>query len=166
MFKTLAHNPNADHHIRHELSQVKIPAIPTGPHSNDVPYTIRGQLGLFTFTRQQNFWTSKGPVPIWTAEQLQAHPASPGLTADGDRTWMTPTGKEVLPTARETGLIYTEALLGPMMAVRAELIFSDDPLSLGAQLAIPRYRIHTMQSFRLFVVTLKAHGLITTPAAE
>jgi len=74
--KNLAGDKNCDETIRRELTVARIDIVEVPPHSNrEVPYTLEGKLGDFTFHRAWYYWVAKGPMPLKNALELYADPA-------------------------------------------------------------------------------------------
>ena len=73
--KNLAGRPECDVHIRSELSIAGIPAESVEYRNTEVPYTVIGKLGAFTFRRAWYYWTVSGPMPLAEAEKMYADPA-------------------------------------------------------------------------------------------
>jgi len=82
--KNLAGDKNADAHIKAELNRCGIPieSIPLGP--SEVPYTLIGKLGEFTFTRAWYYWCVSGPVPLALAESLYTEEFKCDIRSGGD----------------------------------------------------------------------------------
>lgn len=72
--KNLAGNPNCDEDIRRELERCGIEIVASKPHRGEVPHSIEGRLGDFTFTRAWYYWVVNGPMPLAKAEELYADP--------------------------------------------------------------------------------------------
>jgi hypothetical protein len=71
--KNLAGVATCDEVIRKELETAGIPVIPGSSHG-EVPYSIYGKLGRFTFKRAWYYWVVDGPTPIKVALAMYANP--------------------------------------------------------------------------------------------
>ncbi len=72
--KNLAHAADCDRQIREELGRAGIPIIATDRSGREVPYTLTGKLGPFTFTRAWCYWIVDGAVPMRAAQEMYEHP--------------------------------------------------------------------------------------------
>jgi hypothetical protein len=73
----LAGREDCDRYIRDELERAKIDVVEEGltdPKYSEVPYSLTGRLGSFTFRRLWYYWAVKGPMPLWMAQELIKHP--------------------------------------------------------------------------------------------
>ena len=74
----LAGDQNADKHIATELRRCRVPIHimqPLPGRGYEVPWTIYGTLGGFTFIRRGNYWEAKGgKLSLPQAETLYADP--------------------------------------------------------------------------------------------
>jgi hypothetical protein len=72
--QNLAGNKDCDKYIKDELERAGIDVIPVDGSDNEVPATLGGRLGPFTFTRAWHYWVVSGPMPLDVAKELYAHP--------------------------------------------------------------------------------------------
>lgn len=73
--QNLAGNPRCDEVIRRELSVARIDIVTVPKGNSEVPFTLTGKLGDFTFYRAWYYWVVKGPMPLKYALELYADPA-------------------------------------------------------------------------------------------
>lgn len=73
--KNLAGDKRADQYIKDELERARIPILSVPLTKDEVPYTLVGQLGDFTFTRAWYYWMVAGRFPLERAKVLYADPA-------------------------------------------------------------------------------------------
>lgn len=162
----LAGAQEADKHIKLELERARIPIeqVELDPVHNEVPYTLIGRLGNVSFRRLWYYWESQGAIPLEVARELYEDPVgATDIRVNGHAgcpppedwaQWITSDGKKVFPADRG------EDYRGPA----SDLVFSDDPESVGASLYVATYHIDTEVGLRLFADTLKAHDLAGVPA--
>jgi hypothetical protein len=81
--KNLAGDASCDKYILQELETAGIPVATAKPHTNEVPYTIMGRLGGFTFHRAWYYWVVDGPMPMWLAERINIDPANKAIRVAG-----------------------------------------------------------------------------------
>jgi hypothetical protein len=73
--RNLAGRTDCDVYIREELSRARIPIVPhPEPGKDEVPASIMGKLGAFTFQRSWYYWIVNGPLPIGAARAIYADP--------------------------------------------------------------------------------------------
>jgi hypothetical protein len=72
--KNLAGDKECDKYIKEELDRACIDVIPLDRKGYEVPASIGGRLGPFTFTRAWYYWMVEGPMPLNVAKELYAHP--------------------------------------------------------------------------------------------
>lgn len=72
--KNLARDKDCDSYIMDELERAGIEATHGGKSYGEVPASITGRLGPFTFTRAWYYWVVSGPMPLDVAKELYAHP--------------------------------------------------------------------------------------------
>lgn len=70
----LAGNADCDRHIRAELTRCGIEVVEGERTTGEVPYSLAGKLGAFTFRRAWYYWIVAGPMPLDVARRLYAHP--------------------------------------------------------------------------------------------
>jgi hypothetical protein len=73
--KNLAGNNNCDTFIKKELKLAGVPVVHVYfEHPHEVPFTVIGKLGDFTFRRAWYYWVVNGPVPMSVAIELYNNP--------------------------------------------------------------------------------------------
>jgi hypothetical protein len=75
--ENLAGNKDCDRVIERELTiaRINIKKVEPDPVHHEVPYTLEGELGSFTFHRAWYYWVVNGPMPLKNALELYADPA-------------------------------------------------------------------------------------------
>ena len=151
----LAGRKDCDQFIRKELNKAGIPIIARDLTRREVPASIAGQLGPFSFERGWYYWVVRGPMPLHIARKLHRHPEGRAIRATGDACGEHPTqfavrmhkGKEVAPTEEQADwLAFCER---KSYAKPDDYIFSDDP-QLGQRFVLS-YHIDTQAGLRAFV---------------
>lgn len=171
--QNLAGNDQADEYIRRELERARIPVQDTEPHSGEVPYTLIGQLGDLAFTRAWYYWVVNGNVPLEVAQELFADPVGvTDIRVAGDCgcpppeeriKWLTDEGKQIYPAEQQAEWDRIAKAHEFMQAEKDTIIFTDDPVAHGAKPFVTTYHVDTEIGLRIFVDTLKAHGLVPEP---
>ncbi len=72
--QNLAGNKDCDEFIRSELKRSRIKVVRGERSKGEVPASITGKLGPFTFVRAWRYWMVSGPVPLAVAKELYADP--------------------------------------------------------------------------------------------
>lgn len=72
-FPNLAGNKDCDSVIRDELSSAGIELVEGERGSGEVPASVTGKLGQYTFSRAWYYWMVSGPVPLKVAEAMYKH---------------------------------------------------------------------------------------------
>jgi len=73
--RNLAGDERADSSIHDELEAAGIPCAPIdSTFRGEVPATVEGRLGAFTFHRLWYYWSVRGPMPLDAARRLYADP--------------------------------------------------------------------------------------------
>lgn len=170
--KNLAGVANCDEHIKYELERARIPSERAGRAFSEVPYTVIGKLDSpFTFTRLWTYYAVEGLVPIRVAEELYADPVGvTDIRVAGHcgcpppvewAEWLTLDGEWVLPSREEK----LAGKIADLYAASAspQVIFSDDPESVGAKQFVTSYHIDSEVGLRVFVETLFKHELASEP---
>jgi hypothetical protein len=70
----LAGNRDCDKYIEKELQRCGIPILNVERANTEVPYSIVGQYGNFTFRRAWYYWMVEGPMPLLQAHELYDDP--------------------------------------------------------------------------------------------
>lgn len=164
--KNLAGNPEADHHIERELFAAGIEVVRHPERlRGEVPRTLTGKLGPFTFDRAWYYWMVHGPVPLPVAEELYAHPYGqtdvrvaghcgcppPAEWVD----WLDADGKELAPLSERPA----DEERARQCEKNLNLRFVESVEAEGKPF-VTSYHIDTPEGLRLFVGTLRKHGLV------
>jgi hypothetical protein len=159
--KNLAGRKDCDRFIRKELNKVSVPIVARDLTHREVPASIAGQLGPFSFERGWCYWVIRGPLPLHVARKLYRHPERDAIRAVGDACGGHPkqyavrmlNGQEVAPTEEQADwLAFCER---KSYAKPDDYIFSDDP-KLG-QRFVMSYHIDSQAGLRAFVRALRKH---------
>ncbi|MFA6588700.1 MAG: hypothetical protein WCT08_06610 [Patescibacteria group bacterium] len=169
--KNLAGNQDCDLQIENELLRSGIQGMRVDRVGDEVPYSLTGQLGGFSFTRAWSYWRVKGLLPLEVAQELYADPiGKTDIRIEGNGgcpppekpwvKWLTSAGKEIIPTDQKAG--YDSLIQKNLLSAEVldKYIFSDDLASVGAKPYIIGYHIDSEAGLRLFADTLKKHGLV------
>ena len=169
--KNLAGDPKCDEDIRRELTRARVPIVPIEKRG-EVPATLGGQLGAFNFRRAWYYWVVSGHVPLDVAREIYEDPVGrTDVRSGGDcacrppETWATyydadglilesdPDGKEEFTyrSLIERGHLTAEGL--------SRIHFVPDKRIGYARAVVDCYHIDSEVGLRLFVDTLRAHGL-------
>lgn len=154
--KNLSGRKDCDRFIRKELNKASIPIVARDLSKREVPASIAGQLGPFSFERGWYYWVVRGPMPLHVARKLYRHPEGHAIRATGDACGGHPTqfavrmhkGKEIAPTEEQADWLAFCAAWGGR-AKPDNYIFSDDP-QLGQRFVLS-YHIDTQAGLRAFV---------------
>lgn len=171
--KNLAGHQECDEDVERELVRCRIDIIRDQPREWEVPSSLRGKLGSFTFFRASCYWIVRGPLPLAVAKELYGDPVGCtdiringdcGCPAPGEPggkiVWRDHETKKILMPYKEWDELQVLIGRNPHMfssAINDEYAPSDDP-SMG-QGFIESYHIDTEVGLRLFADTLKKHGL-------
>jgi len=168
--KNLAGNQEADDQIEMELDGAGIPIEPALVHRSEVPYTIIGKLGDFTFYRAWYYWVVEGNLPVEAAHKLYADPIGrkdvrvaghcgcPPPEAPWVK-WFMPDGREVAPKDQEAEYRDFESR-HPLTVKADDFVWSDDPEGIGAKCFVTSYHIDSYKGLKLFAKALRDHGLV------
>jgi hypothetical protein len=134
----LAGRSDADVYIRKELTHCRIPVIPYNG-KGEVPATIQGKLGDFTFHRAWYYFIVEGPTPLEVARELYADPLGRddvrvnghgnGLNPDEWGTsYYAPDGRKIIPTTELTKFeaVAKDCPTIKMDEIHKKFIFSDN----------------------------------------
>jgi hypothetical protein len=127
--KNLAGDKDCDREIRRELARARIEIVEGDRTANEVPYSVTGKIGPFTFGRAWYYWIVTGPVPLDVARELYADPV----------------GRDDVRTGGHAGNYDPDASYG--------IDYFDGSAFISS------YHIDTEVGLRLFVDTLRKHGL-------
>lgn len=158
----LAGREDCDNYITRELKLAGINIEKVEKGRTEVPYTLIGKLGKFTFTRAWYYWVVEGNVPYHVAREIHDHPIGESdVRVNGHcgcpdpKEWITwvKDDKQVLPESQE-------AECKKYKFDTENYVFSNDPESIGANGFITCYHIDSELGLYFFVETLKRHKIV------
>lgn len=127
---------NCDKFINSELAGAGIAVEHiTEAHCSEVPYTLTGKLGKYTFRRAWYYWVVRGDVPLAVAQELYANEI----------------GKKDVRVVGHCGRPPPEDWLG---GYHIQHDWPERPNS------IPFYHIDSQAGLELFTAMLRKHGLV------
>ena len=153
--RNLAGRKDCDRFIRKELNKASIPIVARDLSKREVPASIAGQLGPFSFERAWFYWAVRGPLPLHVARKLYQHPERDVIRASGCAGGIHPNqvairihqNKEIAPAEEQADwLAFCDS---KSYAKPDDYIFSDDP-KLG-QRFVMSYHIDSQAGLRAFV---------------
>ncbi len=167
--KNLAGDDNCDREIRRELERARIEIVEGERSTHEVPASLTGKLGPFTFRRAWYYWVAEGPMPIKMARELYADPVgkddvrvgghcgcpSPdkyGATyydADGLQLYSDPTGEE----ARKQAHFLEKGFITPEQCSLYR--FVPDKRAAAVRAIVDCYHIDSEVGLRLFADTIR-----------
>lgn len=128
----LAGQKDADRYIREELRNCGIEIVEGELNKGEVPYTLTGKLGQFTFTRAWYYWCVEGPHAAHSARILHNHPvAKKNIRALGDCGCPDISEKVITRVNPETGQMVMELDKFTKEMEQAEHLFRDMPDTLA-----------------------------------
>lgn len=171
--KNLAGDKDCDRDVERELTRCKIEIVRGDRTDREVPASITGKLGPFTFRRAWYSWVVDGPMPLEVARELYADPVGKtDVRAGGDagcrppETWADyfdadgrllthdPDGKQAAEWDR----------LAPQLLPNAPRPnFVPDAPAVAAKAFVDTYHVDTEIGLRLLVDTIRRYGLDATP---
>lgn len=170
--KNLAGNKNCDMYIKQELIRCGIIIVSDQLRNGEVPSSIRGKLGSFTFVRAWCYWVVYGDVPLNVAQELHRDPVGQiDVRANGHCgcpspekcvVWRGKDGKKALLMREYDEIVKNLALVADHTIIRDILSryrFVENPAA-EATAVITSYHIDSETGLRLFADTLKKHGLV------
>jgi hypothetical protein len=158
--QNLAGDYGCDAVIREELTLAGIEVLELGARLRaEVPTSITGRLGGFTFTRAWYYWIVTGPVPLDVAEEMYDHPygrkdvrVAGHCGCPPPEEWARPDGDALTAYAESLGL--AKLTWGQVLAAR-------DSGDLVCDWYVDTYHIDTQLGLNLFAEKLREHGLVT-----
>lgn len=164
--ENLAGRKDCDLQIRKELKEAGIELVcHPEPPRNEVPASVTGKLGEFTFTRAWYYWMVDGDIPLNVAEEMYANPiGKKDVRVAGHcgcpppREWAFPK-MEVL---NEKGIIKLpdekhRFRQGPTYGELARMCNSG---KINAPRLVENYHIDSQEGLNLFTSTLRKHNLV------
>jgi hypothetical protein len=175
--ENLAGRLDCDRVIKRELEKAKIDVVQHPGHFKlEVPASVTGKLGEFTFQRKWNYWEVKGKVPLEAAKEMFIDPnGREDVRVDGFAGGCLPPerkaehydadGKRLLPLTVEVDLRRLEDgadyLLKKMCKdMRDSSRFVEDPAKEAARSVVTLYHIDTQEGLNLFTQTLRKYNAV------
>lgn len=170
--KNLAGNKDCDVEVELELTRCGIEIIWNQPRNGEVPSSLRGALGKFTFKRAWYYWMVDGLVPLAVANELYKDPVGStdirvnghcGCPAPGEPggqiSWRHHETGKILMTRASWDDVQILIRANPEIAMSTDKYLPcDDPTAEGEGF-IEFYHIDTEVGLRIFADTLKKHNL-------
>jgi hypothetical protein len=173
--KNLAGDRNCDVQIREELEKSGINLVFHDKDLNqEVPASITGQLGRFTFTRAWHYWVVSGKMPLNAAREMYANPNGvKDVRVAGHcgcpppeewEHWFNPKShREILNMKQkaqfeEYAKSDSESIKEIAKAGLRDFDFAEDPSQVGEGF-VDLYHIDTQEGLNLFTATVRAHQL-------
>lgn len=161
IMENLARNPTCDMFIERELRDAGIRLVRGNRQEGEVPATISGALGAFTFTRAWYYWIVEGKMPLDVAKELYEDPVGKtdvrvaghgGCPPPEDPwiRWEDSKEREIYPLSSKPKN-YPESEPGYEA-------FFEDPSKIGKGY-ITLYHIDTEEGLKLFAETIRQHQL-------
>ena len=161
--KNLAGNRDCDKIIVVELCRAGIEIVQGKRSNTEVPASVTGRLGGFTFHRAWYYWVVLGNMPLPIAEELyRDEVGKTDIRVEGHCgcpppaewvTWLDDDGKELIPLATKPE--WDEQKLELPETHR----FVDDPTKSGKPF-ITSYHIDTEIGLRILADAIKEHNLL------
>ena len=169
--QNLAGVKKCDSLIQEELRQAGIPVVSEDRTKCEVPATIAGQLGNFSFVRAWYYWVVVGDVPLKVAEKLYDDPVGkkdvrvvghcacppPERWAD----WYDHEGRRLIPADQQAKLekLAKDALVSEEEIASFHFADPKDFPALGMGY-ITSYHIDSQEGLNLFVKVITEAGLV------
>lgn len=171
--RNLAGDKDCDASIRDELGAVGVEIVEGVFAHSDVVSTVTGRLGPFRFQRAWRYWIVNGPTPLAVAKEIYADPVGRlAVRVNGDCVcpppeterlrYMGSSGKPLItrrcaghPRSTNPG----PAIAACYAQLDAENEIVDDPAAVAVAAFVDLYHIDTAPGLRLFVDTVRRHGL-------
>jgi hypothetical protein len=168
--QNLAGNKDCDGLIQSELQRSHIDTIHGERRESEVPASITGKLGPFTFVRAWYYWIVNGPVPLTVARELYANPV--GVTdirvaghcgcPPPERPWITVItldGRHVIDSQERERIEKLFRNVVDREEFERDNVFSDHIAAVGAQEFVMSYHIDSEVGLRLFADTIRKYSL-------
>lgn len=157
--RNLAGDRDCDVKIRGELQHAGIEIVELGkPQNREVPASVDGKLGEFSFHRAWYYWIFHGAVTLEVAKELYADPVGKeGVRVAGHcgcpppEEWAFPMDDVLIPQLKRLGKM--DITFGDLAKLCNEGVIE-------GRRFVTTYHIDTEEGLRLFADTLKKHGLV------
>ena len=167
--ENLARNKDCDKFIKLELKRSRIDVIHGMRRKSEVPTSITGKLGPFTFERAWYYWVVSGPVPLAVAKELYGDPVgATDIRVAGHcgcpppkRPWITVItldGRHVIDSQERERIEKLFRNVVDREEFERDNVFSDHIAAVGAQEFVMSYHIDSEIGLRLFADTIRKHG--------
>jgi len=170
LFPNLAGVATCDKTIVEELEEAGISIVShPDPYHTEVPASIAGKLGKFSFVRAWSYYIVTGDVPLAVAEIMYSNPVGQKdirvagncgcPSPKGWAEWRNPvTHRKILATKEKTEAErFKDSISKSMQEVSKKILtendFADDPSAIGEGF-ITFYHIDSQRGLNLFVKTL------------
>lgn len=174
--ENLAGREDCDVYIEKELTRARVEVVRGERRDHEVPASITGRSGPFTFTRAWYYWVVEGKVPLTVAKELYADPVGKtdirvaghcGCPAP-EAPWLEWYDKEgrQLITMKEAAKACRDGSKSKFIADAINGFLHDQSkrfvhnLTEEGEAFVTSYHIDTEVGLRLFVDTIKKHGLV------
>lgn len=168
--KNLAGVQSCDTDIERELVRAGIEIVRGERTKNEVPASVTGKLGHFSFRRAWYYWVAIGDVPLRVAQEIYRDPVGKtDVRAGGDCgrileghviEWRDEGGRKLCSTAEKHELEkYGDNPMVQKVLNDPLLRFVESPSTEGNGF-VTVYHIDTEVGFRFFADMLKKHGLV------
>lgn len=157
--KNLAGDANCDVEIRKELKAAGIQEVQhDAPLKREVPQSVTGKLGDFTFERAWYYWVVSGAVPLAVAEKMYATPVGKKDVRVAGHCGCPPPNEWAFPSD-EAVAKYLEAK-GLQSINYGDLAKACNRGDVEGDRFVTTYHIDSQEGLNLFVKTLKKHNLV------
>lgn len=169
--KNMAGNRECDRVLQEELERAGIAIVRGERRLDEVPATITGKLGPFTFERAWYYWRVKGPMPLDVARELYADPVGrQDVRVGGDCTCPDPSeqvtyydadGFELVgdPDGKQAAEWAVWSAKYPETFAKERITFVPDAAAVAAKALVESYHIDSQAGLNLFAAIICAHRL-------
>jgi hypothetical protein len=156
-FKNLAGAAYADIIIKKELKEAGIEIVRGDKTQGEVPLTLTGKLGTFTFVRAWTYWMVDCKMPLDVAEEMYKDEIGAKFVRVAGHCGCPPPEEWAFPRSEDLKKGLEE--LGIKSVTYGELADILNSGKIDAPRFVESYHIDTMPGLKLFVETVKKHGL-------
>lgn len=157
-FKNLAGAAYADILIEKELNDAGIEIVKGNRTQSEVPFTLTGKLGTFSFVRAWTYWMVDCMMPLEVAKEMYADEVGAKFVRVSGNAGCPPPEEWAFPCSEDLKKGMTE--LGLESTTYGELAEILNSGKIIAPRFVQSYHIDTMPGLKLFVETAKKHGLV------